>query len=76
MFASMDISAGTLIAGFVLGTVGFSVFLYGKKQQRVPQLVAGGLLMGIPVVVTSAVGLSLVGLGIVALLWCVVRAGY
>lgn len=39
---------GTIIAGFLVSIVGFSVFLYGKKQARLPQLIAGMLLMACP----------------------------
>ena len=44
----MDISSGYLIATLVTSTIGFSLFLYGKKQARVPQLVVGALLIVLP----------------------------
>ncbi len=51
-------STGTIIAGFLISTVGFSLFLYGKKQGRVPQLVAGVLLMVCPFVAPDPVWMS------------------
>ena len=44
----MDISSGYLIATLITSTVGFSLFLYGKKQARVPQLGVGAVLMVMP----------------------------
>jgi len=44
----MDFTPGYLIATLVSSTVGFSLFLYGKKQTRVPQLVVGCVLMVLP----------------------------
>ena len=49
---------GTIIAGFIISTVGFSFFLYGKKQARVPQLVVGILLMVAPFLVTNPLWMS------------------
>ena len=44
----MELSTGHLVASFVVSTVGFSLFLYGKKQQRLPQLCGGLIMMGCP----------------------------
>ncbi|MFT6080177.1 MAG: hypothetical protein ACJAQZ_002238, partial [Planctomycetota bacterium] len=46
--SNMDISAGFLIATLITSTVGFSLFLYGKKQTRVPQISVGAVLMVMP----------------------------
>ena len=51
-------SSGTIIAGFLISTVGFSFFLYGKKQGRVPQLIAGMLLMVCPFAVRDPLWMS------------------
>ncbi|MBL8727576.1 MAG: hypothetical protein JNM25_04025 [Planctomycetes bacterium] len=71
----MDISTSTIVAGFLVSTVGFSVFLYGKKQARLPQLVTGGLLLLLPFVLQDALWMSVVGAASVAGLWLCVRAG-
>ena len=47
-----------IIAGFSVSTVGFSFFIYGKKQGRLPQLVVGMLLMASPFFVTDPMWLS------------------
>jgi hypothetical protein len=70
----MDIPFATIFTGFLVSTVGFSLALYGKKQLRVPQLVAGGLLMLLPFVLPDAVWMSLAAAGVVAAMWLTVRA--
>ena len=56
--------------------VGFVLFTYGKKQDRVPHLAAGLVLMIYPYFVGSAVPMLLVGAAIVGALWLAVRSGY
>jgi hypothetical protein len=58
-----------LIASFFIGIVGFSIFLYGKKQQRIPHLACGLVLMIYPYFVPGAalmVGIAVALLGILA----------
>ena len=50
----MYVSTEGIIASFIISTVGFSFFIYGKKQGRLPQLIAGMLLMASPFVVRDA----------------------
>lgn len=71
----MDIPTGTIVAGFLVSTVGFALFLYGKKQARLPQLVTGGLLMLLPFVLSGAAWMSIAGAASVAGMWFAVRAG-
>ena len=49
----MEISGDWLVASMVVSTVGFGFFMYGKKQSRVPQLLAGMALMVYPAFVSS-----------------------
>jgi hypothetical protein len=56
--------------------IGFVLFVYGKKQQRWPHLVAGLLFMAYPYVVTGIVSLLGVGAALGAGLWYVVRQGW
>ncbi len=51
-------STGAIIAGFLISKLGFSFFLYGKKQGRVPQLIAGMLLMVCPFAVRDPLWMS------------------
>jgi hypothetical protein len=56
--------------------VGFVLFVYGRKQDRWPHLVAGLLLMVYPYFATSVVSLLGVGALIGGGLWYAVRAGW
>jgi hypothetical protein len=45
----MDLDPANLLSGLVLSSIGFGLFIYGKKQRRSPQLLAGVLLMVLPI---------------------------
>jgi len=47
------VTPSTLFAWTVSGSIGLGLFLYGKKQRRVPHLAAGVLLMVFPYFVSS-----------------------
>lgn len=72
----MDLSAGSLMASLLVSSVGFGVFLFGKKQMRPPQLIAGGALMAYPYFLSDPLPM----LGVAALLllglYGALRAGY
>ena len=51
-------STESIIAGFLVSTVGFSLFLFGKKQQRPPQLVVGMFMMASPMIVRDPLWMS------------------
>jgi hypothetical protein len=71
----VDLSAGSLFAGLLVGTVGTGLFLYGKKSLRPPHLVSGLALMALPMVVPgAALELGLAGLLVLGL-WVAVRTG-
>ena len=72
----MDLSPGTLFASIVIGAVGFALFVYGKKQQRIPQLVTGIALMGYPYFVSGVWAMVGVAVALVAGLWAAIRAGF
>lgn len=71
----MDMSAGTLFASFVVSTVGFSFFLYGKKQLRMPQLGAGIALMLFPYFVAGAAPIFGLAGAILLVMHLALRAG-
>lgn len=69
-------STAALIIGFVASTIGFSLFLYGKKQQRPPQLVSGLLLMICPMIAPGAAWSATIACALVAGLWLALRADW
>ena len=72
----MSFDATTLFLGLITGGIGFVLFVYGKKQERWPHLVAGLLYMVYPYFVGSAAGIIAVGIALGAGLWLAVRQGY
>ncbi len=72
----MDLRPEWLLASLLVSTVGLGFFLYGKRAARLPQLVAGLVLMIYPAFVASTAWmLGLAGLVLAALL-ALTRAGY
>lgn len=71
----MDFSTGWVFASLLVSTVGFGLFIYGKKQLRIPQLVSGILLMTYPAFLASPAWILVVGAAIVGSLWMATRAG-
>ncbi|MEZ5963046.1 MAG: hypothetical protein R3F56_04280 [Planctomycetota bacterium] len=70
------LEADTLVVGLLVSTIGFSLFLYGKKQGRLPQAITGLVLMVLPLLSTNAwlvAGISAVTL---LALRTAVRAGH
>ena len=72
----MDLDPGWLLLSLIPGGAGFVLFVYGKKQQRWPQLVAGLAMMVYPYFATTVTMLVGVGGLIAAVLWYVLFLGY
>ena len=72
----MSIDPGLLFLSLVTSGAGLVLFVYGKKQGRWPQLLAGIVLMVYPYFVDTlalSVGIAAV---IVATMWLAIRQGY
>lgn len=65
-----------LFVSLIPGGIGFVLFVYGKKQDRWPQLAAGLILMVYPYFATSLVSLVAIGLVIGGALWYALRLGW
>jgi hypothetical protein len=72
----MSFDPGLLLFSLIPSGAGFVLFMYGKKQERPPQLVAGIVLMVYPYFVDS-LGMSvLIAVAILAIMWLAIRQGY
>ncbi len=69
----VDIDGASLIASFVIGSIGFVLVVYGRKQHRIPHLVCGLTLMAYPYFVRSAMLMSLIAAVLTGLLWFLVQ---
>ena len=65
-----------LFVSLIPSGVGFVLFVYGKKQDRWPQMAAGLLLMAYPYFATSLVSLVATGAVIGLILWYAIRLGW
>ena len=64
-----------LVVSLVVSSVGFVMFMYGKKQHRPVQLGFGLVLMLITFFVRDGLWLGVVGVAICAIVWGGVKAG-
>jgi multisubunit Na+/H+ antiporter MnhC subunit len=72
----MSFDPGVLFLSLLTSGIGFVLFVYGKKQERPPQLVAGLVLMIYPYFVSSLLMNVVVGAGILAVMWLAIRQGW
>lgn len=72
----VSLDPGTLFFSLITSGVGFVLFMYGKKQGRGPQLVAGLVLMVYPYFVEDLLWNVGIFIAIVAATWIVVRQGW
>ena len=68
-----DVSASWLLLSLIPSAFGVVLFMYGRKQSRMPHLVAGVVLMVYPMVATTVRSLVIGGLLIGAGLWYAIR---
>ncbi len=71
----MDLSPGHLFGSLIIGTAGFAIFNYGRKQRRVPQFTIGIAMMVFPYFVGNIAAMFAIAGGLAALLWVVTRLG-
>lgn len=72
----MSLDPGWLFLSLVAGGAGFGLFVYGKKQERWPQLIAGLLFMIYPYFTPGLTELIVVGIALGGGLWLAIRQGW
>jgi hypothetical protein len=63
------VNGNAILASVVIGSVGLGLFMYGKRQRRVPHLVAGIVLMVYPYFVGSVAAMAAIAGGLLGLLF-------
>lgn len=71
----MDLETSSFIASLIVSSIGFVVFVYGKRQQRVPQVVVGLVLMGFPYLVPGVLLMTSIAAVLLIGLWLALRFG-
>ena len=72
----MTLDPTWLFVSLIPGGIGFVLFVYGRKQGRWPQVVAGLLFMVYPYFTDTLVSLTAVGAAIGFGLWYGLRLGW
>ena len=72
----MSLDPTLMFLSLLTSGVGFVLFVYGKKQDRFPQLLGGIALMVYPYFVSTVTWTVAIGAAIVAAVWLAVRQGW
>jgi len=72
----MSLDPTWLFLSLIPGGIGLVLFVYGKKQARVPHLIAGIAFMVYPIFTTTLWALCGVGALLGLALWVAVRGGW
>lgn len=72
----MDFDVNSLIAAFVVSSVGFVLFMYGKRMSRAPHLLVGLVLLVYPYFVSAVLPMLGIAALLLGLLWLAVKRGF
>jgi hypothetical protein len=72
----MNLDLTSLLASFVVSSIGFVLFVYGKKMSRVPQLAVGLVLLVFPYFMPTVLPMLLIATVLLASLWWALQRGY
>ena len=72
----MNFDPTWLFLSLIPSGIGFVLFVYGKKQQRWPQMIAGIVFSVYPYFTPSILVMASVGVALGTGLWLAVRAGW
>lgn len=72
---TIDLSGPGLFLSLIIGAIGAGLFIYGRKQQRWPQLAGGILLCIYPYFVPNLWLMGGIAVALIAAVWISVRLG-
>jgi hypothetical protein len=76
MYWSMSFEPGPLLASLLVSSAGFVLFVYGRRQARLPHGLAGLILLVYPYFVPSPLFVLLIAAAICGVLWLAVKFGW
>jgi hypothetical protein len=65
-----------LFASLIWGSVGAGYFIYGKRQQSFVPMIGGVAMVAVSYFVSSALGMSLICLAVIATVHLLLKQGY
>lgn len=71
----MSFDPNSLLLSLLIGSIGFVLFVYGKKQARLPHMLVGSAMLVYPYFVSNLAISAAVAVALVGLLWLAVRMG-
>ena len=71
----MELDATSIFVSVLVSSVGLGLLVYGRRQSRGPQFLAGFLLIAIPYFLPGVVWVLAVAAAILLALWAAVRIG-
>lgn len=71
-----DIDAGSFLVSLVVSGIGFVAFMYGKKQQRLPQMAVGIVLMVYPYFISNMWLMAAIALVLLLGMYVLIRLGW
>jgi len=71
----MDLSTGGLFLSLIIGAIGAGLFIYGKKQGRLPQMIGGVVLSLYPYFISNLWLMGGIAVAIVAAVWVAALKG-
>lgn len=71
----MDLDANSLLASLLVSSIGFVLFVYGRRMRRIPQLAVGLTLLIYPYFVSNVWLMFGIAAALLALLWFGVKQG-
>jgi hypothetical protein len=64
-----------MLLSLAIGCIGLACFVYGRKQGRFPQMLAGAVLSIYPYFVPNLIAMAAIAVAVVLGLWVAVRLG-
>jgi hypothetical protein len=71
----MNLDANSLLASLLVSSIGFVLFVYGRRMRRIPQLAVGLVMLIYPYFVSTVWLMLAIAAVLLSLLWFGVKQG-